>query len=441
MLPENLESFEQHVATHAELWYNFCRQAYEYADASDAEIASLQDRLTQATDQVTQLKASLEEQYQATQRMQGEQAFLEKELVKYQGKYEQALKNEIRAKDNESHALSLAAPTVTTPVSKPTGSPAEENPVLPNRTPVTPPPSTPSSSRLSERMPDPDKFKGERKDFLRFSTQFRAKMTVNQDRFPTAASRVAYLASRLEGPAYAQLLPHLHADSAPGLTDYIEGLQVLDHAFGDPNRVNNARKELLSLRQANQEFGTFFATFHRLALEAKMHQDSLPTILEAAVSQELHSQLVYAINVPRDDYHELAKFLQNMENNRRYYQDIGRAGLSSRFLPSHRLPSNARTTTTYVTKNVRASPPSVSPMSVEPMDLDNIKGKKMTPAIRTYCDKKRLCYYCKGPGHISQNCPSRPSASRLHETVPETPLDEGASQRGGVALSENGESQ
>ena len=39
--------------------------------------------------------------------------------------------------------------------------------------------------RLSERLPDPDKFKGDRKDLRRFVSQIHKKMNINHDRFLT----------------------------------------------------------------------------------------------------------------------------------------------------------------------------------------------------------------------------------------------------------------
>jgi hypothetical protein len=50
---------------------------------------------------------------------------------------------------------------------------------------------------------------------------------------------------------------------------------TIDRTFGYPNRVNNARNELFRLRQANKDFGTFFAEFQRLALEGEMPEETL----------------------------------------------------------------------------------------------------------------------------------------------------------------------
>ena len=72
------------------------------------------------------------------------------------------------------------------------------------------------------------------------------------------------------------------------------------------------------LCQKGQEFGAFFAEFQRLALESKLPEESLPTLLENAVSQELQEMLLH--NPPLShNYHPLARHLQDLENRCRYY--------------------------------------------------------------------------------------------------------------------------
>ena len=128
---------------------------------------------------------------------------------------------------------------------------------------------------------------------------------------------MAYVSNRLKGNAYAQILPYIRMGSCI-LDDYPDLLAKLEQAFGDPNRVNNARTALFKLRQTNQDFGTFFAEFQRLALEADMSEELLPTLLEQAISRELRGMLMHN-EPPSREYHTFATFLQNLENRRRQY--------------------------------------------------------------------------------------------------------------------------
>jgi hypothetical protein len=142
-------------------------------------------------------------------------------------------------------------------------------------------------------------------------------MIVNQDRFPTPLSRMSYVTSRLSGTPYSQILPYIR-NGVYQLDDYPEVLKILERAYGDPNRVQNTRSELFRFKQTNKEFAAFFAEFQRLGLEAEMNDESLATLLEQAISNELRGMLLHNPPTSRQ-YLDLAAHLQELENRRRYY--------------------------------------------------------------------------------------------------------------------------
>lgn len=100
-----------------------------------------------------------------------------------------------------------------------------------------------TSAQLSERLPDPDKFEGDRKDLHHFVSQIKEKMIVNYDCFLTPQSRMAYVTNHLKGTPYAQILLYIH-NGVCQLSDYGEVLEILKCAFGDPNHARNARNDL-----------------------------------------------------------------------------------------------------------------------------------------------------------------------------------------------------
>ncbi len=197
----------------------------------------------------------------------------------------------VEARVQLHQATRLAVPTVLTPPTNVSPVPPADEPEGPALAPT--PPAAPGSatSRLSERLPDPDKFDGTPADLRRFTTQIRRKMTVNQDRYPTPAARIAYIADRLKDAAYALALPHL--EDPRRLSDYEAVLTLLEKAYGDPDRVNRARRELYRLRQTHKDFNTHLAEFQRLALEGEMDEGGLPSLLENSLSRELQSMLLY----------------------------------------------------------------------------------------------------------------------------------------------------
>jgi hypothetical protein len=71
------------------------------------------------------------------------------------------------------------------------------------------------------------------------------------------------------------------------LDDYSKILKILERAYRDPNHIQNTRSELFRFKQTNKEFAAFFTEFQHLGLEAEMNHESLVTLLEQAVSNEL----------------------------------------------------------------------------------------------------------------------------------------------------------
>jgi hypothetical protein len=56
-------------------------------------------------------------------------------------------------------------------------------------------------------LPDPNKFKGSRKDLHRFTHQIHDKMITNCDRFLTPQTRMTYVTSRLGALPYVHIIP------------------------------------------------------------------------------------------------------------------------------------------------------------------------------------------------------------------------------------------
>ena len=315
-------------------------------------------------------------------------------------------------RSERDRAIANAAPAVhSTPSPLTSTDPAKAAVDPSTRTPAIATPAPSKSSRISERLPDPDKFSGDRKDLRRFTAQMYAKLTANCDRFETPISRMTYTMSRLSGDAYNLILLHTSFGVCT-LPDYENILHKLDHAFGDPNRVNNARTELFCLRQSNKEFHVFIAEFQRLALEGEMNEDSLPTFLEQAISRELKSMLMN--NEPASqEYHAFAKHLQDLDNRMRYYSNLSAlkpipptfATVASKPARYETRPSTtARPATPPATQAVVTVPATRG----DPMDLSSTRRRFAND------DRKATgaCFRCGSKEHRVAQCPE--PDTRLH---------------------------
>lgn len=394
-LPESLEAFTDHVTAHTPDWFKYCREAYEYIGRAEAVLNDIQEKALQSDLRVQALEKEIShlkhEHERQLDRLQGARDHQEEQLQRMTMKLVEALKE-------RDQAISLATPIVVTPLSLPVpGIPAERAtaPIPRTLTPTTT--SAPESTRLSERLPDPEKFEGDRKDLRRFISQIHEKMKVNHDRFPTAQSRMTYVTNRLKGQPYAQILPYIK-DGECQLSDYNEVLRILDRAFGDPNRINNARNDLFRLRQTNKDFSLFLAEFQRLALEGEMSEDALPVLLEQAINRELRTMLIHH-EPPSRQYYEFANFLQDLENRRRYYENA--PGYTPKIYAA---AAKTRPTTVSPVSSPAAPTMPAFPKLRDPdaMDLGHQRRRPTSPSSRR---DRGECFRCGSSSHLVRNCP------------------------------------
>jgi hypothetical protein len=417
-LPDNLEQFVESLPNRTQDWYAYASAAYQYIEHTQTRLSDVEEKASQSALRAEALTHEVEH---LTRHHQEELQLLQAELhtvraesaavIKYQ---KETQKEQIqdwqekftKAIEEKNQALRLAAPTVRTPLSSLSpDTPAEKTTA---NVPLAPPPAAASpsqTSRLSERIPDPEKFEGDRKDLRRFVSQIYEKMTANRDRFPTPISRMTYVTNRLRGPPYAQILPYIKKGVCQ-LSDYEEILESLDHSFGDPNRVDNARDELYRLRQTNKDFGTFFAEFQRLALEGEMPEDALPIMLGQAINKELRVMLMHS-EPPSREYHRFASFLQELENRRRQYENATPLTTSSRTYasaarPAARSASPRPAVVAYVPPNKAiAIGPTRDP---DVMDTSVNRRPRAYP-LRPTRRERGECFRCGATDHLVAVCP------------------------------------
>ncbi|GIZ39392.1 hypothetical protein CKM354_000277800 [Cercospora kikuchii] len=382
-LPETESQFSEHAATHPSLWYAYFQSAYRYIDEHDNGQDKLANELVREQIRASETQEALQSARTEISQLRAVIDFQKSSYEEKETKFREEL---LLAKIEVERALHLAQPIVQTPPSLPADTRAKKSAdPTPRTTPPTPAAPTESSQR-SEKLPDPEKFTGDRKDLRRFVSQIHEKMFVNCDRFATPQSRISYVTSRLSGIPYSQILPYIK-DGICQLPDYQNVLQILDNAYGDPNRVNNARADLFRFRQTNKDFAAFFAEFQRLGLEAEMTEESLSTLLEQAVSNEIKQMLVHS-PPPTREYLKLAAHLQDLENRRRYYNQT----------PAIPNPRTLRPTTPPAARNEKTYAAAIKERSPDPMDLDRFKRNQRT-------DKETgNCFRCHKPGHQVKHC-------------------------------------
>jgi hypothetical protein len=376
--PGTLEEFKQQVSADPEAWYDFISQAEAQISQLDSENSALRVKALELHEQTKSQEKELEKQHLKLELHREEYDRLQQKLVISES--EKAVAT--------ARATATSIPNVYPAQSTPTTTPAENIPAapLPTTTPIAYQPS--ETSRISERVPDPSKFTGDRSDLSRFVEHTRAKLTINSDRFPTPQERNVYVLSRLEGLAYQQVRPYIRF-GIPQFPDYGDILDLLERAFGDPNLASRSTQKLHQIRQQNKDFNVFYAEFQRLALDSGLDDIALVPILERAISREL-KQLLVTSKPERSDIHSLASHLQDLDTRHRYLFSAD----------SYRQSNYTNKNGSSSSRPTSPAPPytSVTPrLQGDPIDLSNTRRRP---------DKETgNCFRCHQPGHRIRECP------------------------------------
>jgi len=269
---------------------------------------------------------------------------------------------------------------------------------------VPPSPATTASAAFpkQQNIPDPEKFTGDRKELKPFLSQVRLKLQGNDSMFPNLSLRLAYIASLVKGPAYAHIEEHI-ADGFARIPDVEAILQILSLAFGDPDEIGTAEREIKYLRQKNSDFATYFAEFQRLMTILRWDSRAKRAALRDGLNTELKDGLVFMDE--KEEFGDFVTQLQSMDNRIRA-RAIEAKGPKTRAAPS--VPKS-----TYPAPT-KPDEPSFRPGGIVLMALD--ASRKISPEERQRRMQEGLCAYCAGTGHFARECPNkRPHRLRIAE--------------------------
>jgi hypothetical protein len=244
-------------------------------------------------------------------------------------------------------------------------------------TPRTAPPE--STSKRSDRLPDPPPFTGKPKELPSFLAKLRYKLEGNTDRYPTPRSQFLYTLSRLEGDASTLVEPLMDVE----IHSVEQLLCFLQTTYGDPNRKATALAKLDRLKQGNRSFISHFAEFRRLATDSGINETGLIMQLKRSLSDNLQHAMVGAEQP--DTLTGYANLIAKYDNDLRYLK---------------------------ISKPTRSVPHRPDPNM---MDIDSVDGyAPVGSAERQKRIKEGRCFKCGKKGHISPDCSVPIPRTRIH---------------------------
>ncbi|KAF6513091.1 hypothetical protein HZS61_002298 [Fusarium oxysporum f. sp. conglutinans] len=415
-LPRDRAEFEAHYAKDPDQWFQYLSDAYTWMEEQEANQTTVDRKLVELQVQVE----ALQEELQLSQ-ARGAEATSQKNWIVERL---DAKEKELAVVRLELYKAQTAAfPTVAslTPTINP-------DPVAKDRVaetvgaPLSPVTRSTASAQLSERIPDPDKFKATRADLRRFHNAITEKLTVNRDRYPTAVSRMAYVNSRLNDESYKLIQPYIRHGTCR-LPDYYDILDILHKAYGDPNEARTARRKLDTIRQRDRDFATFYAEFQCLSLDSGLDDNALAPFLEKAISGELYDMLL--TNPPTDyNYHTLVTHFQNLDIRLQEHREGNR--LRFPFKKPAQGPGKVVTPLRQEARKIKSSsprrgrsPPENRQPAGDPMDLSQQRRYNRP----NYRRENNQCFRCGSSNHYLRDCPepdTRPAKFR-NAAIPQSP--------------------
>jgi len=274
-------------------------------------------------------------------------------------------------------------------------------------------PAPPAGERPPKResIPKPQEFDGSQDQLRPFIAQLCTKFLGDAHKFVEFQHRLAYAVGFLKGKAYEQILPLINEGNI-NIASVEALITLLENAFGDPDRVRTAERNLQSLRQKNRNLSDHLADFQRYAAEVSWNDAAKRTSLYEGLSAELKDALV-TLDTP-DELDQYIILLKRVDNKIRA-RAAERKGSSSTW----------RSPTTTPTTTPKPAAPSTTTTTATgtqagPMDL-SAGRRRLSQAQREDRMRRGQCFYCGGANHMARQCPNRQSHLRANAAAIRAP--------------------
>ena len=124
--------------------------------------------------------------------------------------------------------------------------------------------------------------------------------------------KLRYTVGLSQGNVFAQIQPYI-LETTIDFINVTALLNVLEAAFGNPDRTGTAERKLESVKQTNRDFSTYYTEFSRHVANTQWKNAAKKTVLSRGSSNKMKDALALADQVP-EAYGEFASYLQCLNN-------------------------------------------------------------------------------------------------------------------------------
>jgi hypothetical protein len=146
-----------------------------------------------------------------------------------------------------------------------------------------------------QKFPDsPDCSGSDRTQLRDWIAQIQMVIRHKPASFPDEQSKLQYPFHCVRGVALRQILLHVQKDGMIGLEDLPAFIQLLEAAFGDPDRVPTAERKMGEVKQMNRKFSQYYAEFQVIAADLNWKALALQNALRIRLFNEIKDSITYS---------------------------------------------------------------------------------------------------------------------------------------------------
>jgi len=144
------------------------------------------------------------------------------------------------------------------------------------------------------RFPDSLDSSGSDRTQLRgWIAQLRTVIRHRPGSFPDEQSKIRDAFKQLSGIALKEILPHVRENGEVGLEALPACIQLLEAAFGDPDSVATAERNIKEVKQMNREFSQYYAKFQVIPADLDWNPSALRNVLRSGLSEEMKDSFIH----------------------------------------------------------------------------------------------------------------------------------------------------